>query len=1035
MIDRLIAFALRQKALILVGVLFLTGFGVWSFLRLPIDAFPDVTNIQVEVVCSAPGRSPLEIEKFVTYPVESALRGLPRLTGLRSVSKFGLSVITAVFEDGVDIFFARQLVLERLIGVRDALAEDVDVEMGPVATAMGEIYQYTLEERTPAPADEARLTEFRTLQDWVISPLLKSVPGVSEVNSFGGFIKQYQVIVDPDRLQKYGIALAEVVEALKRNNQNAGGGLIQTSAEQYLVRGLGLLKDADDIRSISVKTWRGVPVLVRDVAQVLIGAAVRQGASVINGEREVVGGIVMMLRGANARDVVQGIEAKVAEINGSRVLPAGLVIVPFYKRSDIVRQSVATVTDALLLGGILVVFILYLFLRNLRGAVIVIASLPLAALATFIIMKRAGLTANLMSLGGLAISVGMIIDATVIQVENVQRRLAETAVSQPKPTTVLRAVLEVRRPSIFGELIIALTFLPIMTLQGIEGKMFAPLALTVSIALFASLVLSILVIPVLSLLLLGRSAERKNRILEGLISAYSALLRWTLRRKALVLTAALLMLAGSLLLIPRLGTEFIPVMDEGAFDMDIQLLPGISLDQSLAISKEVERRLKLFPELETIVSRTGQTGIALEARGVEKTGYVGTIRPRREWTSARTRDELTNKMRKAMEVFPGMAFSFSQPIACRIDELVAGTRAQIIIRLFGEDLETLSAKAESIGRVLAGLKGTRDIVVERVAGQPYVTIAVDRARIARYGISVADVQEVIATAVAGSPVTRIYEGDKSFGVAVRFPEGWRDSIGSLARILIPAPQGFRVPLGELAAIKLEEGPSQISREFGQRRIGIECNVSGRDIGGFVAEARREIRKRVDFPGGYYMEWGGQFENQQRAMRRLTLIVPLTAGLIFFLLFVTFGSARLAALVFLNLPFALIGGVVSLYLAGLYLSVPASVGFIALFGIAVLNGVVLVSTISQCRQEGATLDEAIAGGCARRLRPVLMTASITVFSLLPLLAAQGPGSEIQRPLAVVVVGGLLTSTLLTLLVLPTLYGWFEPRKQGGRVSNS
>ena len=1035
MIERLVAFSLRQKALILVTVLFMAGLGVWSFLRLPIDAFPDVTNIQVEVICSAPGRSPLEVEKFVTYPVESALRGLPHLTGLRSVSKFGLSVITAVFEDGVDIFFARQLVLERLIGARDALADDVDVEMGPVATAMGEIYQYTIEEGTSGPPDQARLTELRTLQDWVVSPMLKTVPGVSEVNSFGGYIKQYQVVADPDRLQKYDIALADVVEALRRNNQNVGGGLIQTTSEQYLVRGLGLLRDVDDIRSVSVKTWRGVPVLIRDVAEVRVGAVVRQGASVKNGEREVVGGIVMMLRGANARDVVEGIEAKVAGINGSRVLPAGMAIVPFYKRSDIVRQSVHTVTDALLVGGLFVVFILYLFLRNLRGAVIVIAALPLAALATFIIMKRAGLTANLMSLGGLAISVGMIIDATIIQVENVQRRLAETAVSLPKPTAVLQAVLEVRRPSIFGELIIALTFIPIMTLQGIEGKMFAPLALTVSIALLASLVLSIFVIPVLSLLLLRRSAERRNRVMEMLTSAYSRLLRWTLRRKALVLSAALLMLAGSLLLIPRLGTEFIPAMDEGAFDMDIQLLPGVSLDRSLAISKEVERRLKQFPELETIVSRTGQTGIALEARGVEKTGYVGTIRPRREWTSAKTRDELTNKMREAMEVFPGMAFSFSQPIACRIDELVAGTRAQIIIRLFGEDLETLRAKADAIGRVIAGLRGVRDIVVESVAGQPYVTIAADRARIARYGINVADVQDVIATAVAGSPVTRIYEGDKSFDVAVLFPESWRDSVGGLARILVPSPQGARVPLGELASISLEEGPSQISREFGQRRIGIECNVSGRDIGGFVAEARREIRKRVELPAGYYLEWGGQFENQQRAMRRLALILPLTAGLIFFLLFVTFGTARLAVLVFLNLPFALIGGVASLYLSGLYLSVPASVGFIALFGIAVLNGVVLVSTISQCRQEGTALDEAIAGGCARRLRPVLMTASITVFSLLPLLAAQGPGSEIQRPLAVVVVGGLLTSTLLTLLVLPALYGWFEGRRGRGRVSSS
>ncbi len=1030
MIEQLISFSLKQKLLIVICLIIIAAVGISSFLRLPIDAFPDVTNIQVEILSSAPGRSPLEVEKFVTYPVEMSLRGLPGLVDLRSVSKFGMSVITAVFGDRTDIYFARQLVLERLIEAKEQVPEGVEVSMGPVATAMGEIYQYTLEDRTSSgKGDDAdRLTELRTLQDWTIAPLLKAIPGVNEVNSFGGYIRQVHVLVDPDKLRKFGIPLSGVVEALKKNNQNVGGNIIQKASQQFLVRGIGLLRNLDDIRMIVLRTEGGVSVLIRDVAAVVRGTAVRQGASVMNGEKEVVGGIVMMLRGANGREVVRLIENKVTDINGSRVLPQGLRIVPFYRRSDIVRESIHTVSEALFIGAVFVIFVLYLFLRNFRGSLIVVLALPLAALATFVVMKQAGLSANLMSLGGLAISVGMIIDATIIQVENVQKHLSIAGASGHRLSTVLRAVLEVRKPTIFGELIIALTFIPIMTLQGIEGKMFSPLAVTVSIALFASLVLSIFVIPVICLLVLKPAAEKKSLVVHLATKAYRPVLRWALDHRFLVLTAAVIGLGLSLTLIPKLGTEFIPVMDEGAFDMDIQLLPGISLDKSVEISRKVERVLKTFPELETIVSRTGQTGIALEARGVEKTGYVGTIKPRKLWTSAKTRDELTNKMRRAMSVFPGMAFTFSQPIACRIDELVAGTRAQVIIRLFGEDLDVLKEKSEEIAKVVSTIRGARDLVVERGSGQPYVSIEIDREKIARYGMNVDDVQSVIETAVGGKPATRIFEGEKAIDVVVRFPEEDRNSIPGLENILVESPLRYNVPLTGLAALRQVEGPVQISREYGRRRIGIECNVSGRDIGGFVREVRQKIASRIKLPSGYDITWGGQFENQQRAMKRLVLIVPLTFGLILFLLFVTFGSLRLSALVILNLPFALVGGIVSLYLSGLYLSVPASVGFIALFGIAVLNGVVLVSYIHQLYADGLPLREAVVRGCERRLRPILMTATITVFSLIPLLFAQGPGSEIQKPLAVVVVGGLLTSTLLTLVVIPTLYGWFESKRK-------
>ena len=1033
MIGRIISFILRQRLLVLIGVVVLVALGIYSVLKIPIDAFPDVTNIQVEVLSTAPGLSPLEVEKFVTYPIEMSMRGLPRLARLRSVSKFGLSVITVVFEDGVDIYFARQLVHERVSEAKDKVPPGIEIVMGPVSTAMGEIYQYTLE-GTPPPDNVARveyLTELRTIQDWTLAPMLKSIPGVNEINSFGGYIKQYQVIADPEKLIKYGLSLNGVAEALRKNNLNVGGNVLQSGDQQYLVRGIGLLQSVGDIRNIILKAESGTPVFVRDVADVRVGQAVRQGASVKDGKEEVVGGIVMMLRGANSREVVRAIEERVGEINKSDILPLGLKIKPFYKRSEIVANSVHTVTEALLLGSLFVVFVLYLFLRSFRGAFIVILALPLSMLFTFITMRVAGLSANLMSLGGLVISIGMIIDATIIQVENVQRHLAVAAKAASKMSIVFKAVMEVRKPSILGELIISLTFIPIFALQGIEGKMFLPLAFTHVIALFASLVLSLVAIPAFCYTLLkAHKKEKKIVVIEAAKKVYLPALRWSLSHRAVLVAAALALLGGALLLVPKLGTEFMPIMDEGAYDMDIQFLPGISLPDSLEMSRKVEAKMMEFPELQTIVSRTGQTGIALEARGVEKTGYVGMLKPRPQWTSAKTREELTEKMRRALETFPGMAFTFSQPIACRIDELVAGSRAQLIIKLFGEDLEVLKDKANEIAKTLAKIKGTADLIVESIAGQPYLSIKADRAKIARHGINIEDIQTIVETAVGGKTVTKLYEGEKYFDVQLRYPENHRNSPEAIGTIFVESPHGARIPLAQLAEISTAEGPVQISRESGGRRIGVECNIAGRDMGGFVAEAQRMIRKNVKLPPGYYLTFGGQFEHQQRAMRRLGLIVPLTIGLIFLLLFLTFDSLRLAALVVLNLPFALIGGVLSLFISGLYLSVPASIGFIALFGIAVLNGIVLVSYITQMRDEGKQIREAILVGCENRLRPVLMTATITILSLIPLLFARGPGSEIQRPLAVVVVGGLVTSTLLTLLILPALYSWFAPNKKGG-----
>jgi heavy metal efflux system protein len=1026
MIEMLMGAALRNRVMVLALVLLIVAAGAVAVRTIPIDAFPDVTNVQVEVMCGAPGLSPLEIERFVTYPVETAMRGLPGLVNMRSVTKYGLSVITLVFRDDTDIYFARQLVHERVASMTESLPPGARTVMGPVATAMGEIYQYTIEGNEPAdPAEKARyLTELRTVQDWVVAPLLKGETGVNEVNSFGGYLKEYQAVVDSKKLLKYKLSIGDVFEAVKDNNENVGGSFIDHASEQYIIRGIGLIGALQDIGKIVIKTPHGVPIYIADVAEVRTGYAPRQGAALQDG-REVVGGIVLMLKGENSLEVVRRVEERVNQINSGNVLPKGLRLKPYYDRSHIVEASVYTILRTLAEGAILVLLILYLMLRSVRGAMVVLMALPLATLITFLVMKYARLEANLMSLGGLAISIGMIIDATIIQVENVQRRLAELKDPTRKLATVLQAVMEVRRPSIFGELIIALTFIPIVTLEGMEGKMFSPLAITVSIALFASLFLSIFITPVLCGVFLKSGDEKRNRLLELNQRLYLWSLDFTMRKPVLLVVLSLALIGYAAYLLPRLGTEFIPIMDEGAFDMDFQLVPGVSLDKALEITQTVEKRLKAFPELVTVVSRTGQTGVPLEARGVDKTGFVGMLRPKEEWTSARTREELVDKMRNALSDIPGMTFAFSQPIQCRIDELVAGTRAQVIMKLFGDDLEILKSKTRDIAQVLSDIPGCADIVVEKVSGQPYIGVNVDRSRIARYGLNVRDVLTVIEIAIGGKAATQVYEGNRAFDLTVRFAEDQRDSLEKLSDTLVGTADGIGIPLSQLADITLQEGPVEISRDDAMRRMAVELNVVGRDIGSFVAEAQGRIKQKVQLPVGYTIAWGGQFENQQRAMDRLMIITPLVVVLVLMLLFLTFRSARLSFLVFLNLPFALMGGVFALWTSNLYLSVPASVGFITLLGVAVLNGLVLVSCIQQLRAEGTEVRAAVRTACILRLRPILMTASITVFSLIPMMFATGPGSEVQRPLAIVVVGGLFSSTLATLQVLPSIYKWFDP----------
>lgn len=1025
MINPTLNFAVRQRLLVIIGAAVLTGFGVLAVKQIPIDAFPDVTNVQVQVLATAGGMSPPEVEKLVTRPIEVQMAGLPRLTEVRSVSKIGLCAITVAFEDGVNDYFARQLVSERLQSARESLPEGVDVELGPITTGLGEIFQYTLISKD----GRHDATELRTIQDYIVRPLLRTVPGVTDVNSFGGLVKQYQVIVKPDRLTSFGVTLQQVFESLEKNNANASGNFIEHKSEQYVVRGIGLVKDERDIANIIVATTEEhTPIYVRDVADVVVGAELRQGAVTANGEGEAVAGIVLMLKGASGRDVVNAVKEKLPAIQ--KALPAGVALVPFYDRTDLVKKAIHTVTKALQEGAIFVLIILIVLLADLRSALIVTVVLPLAALFAFIMMRWYGMSANLMSLGGLAIGIGMMVDGAVVMVENVHRHLTEMRHDKVLPNkieTVLYAAKEVGRPIVFGIFIIIIVFLPLFTLQGFEGKMFSPLAFTISFALLGSLILSLTVVPMLCTYFLKQEAHETDPVhIRVLKSGYQKMLEPCVKRPALVFIPAVLALVGAFMLVPRLGTEFLPSLDEGSIAVQTFRIPSISLTESLNLQVKAEKILKRFPEVIDVVSKTGRADIASDPMGVEISDVIVTLKPREEWTTTESKEELVEQMREALAELPGVASSFSQPIALRVDELVSGVKSAIGIKIFGDDLDVLKQRGESVARVLATVPGAADINVEKVSGLAYLQIEIDRDRVARYGINVSDIHDVIETAIGGKEASKVYDGLKVFGLAVRFPESARDDVEPIRELLIPAPSGARIPLGQLAKIEVVEGPAQISRESGQRRIVVECNVTGRDIGGFVKEAQSKIDAAVKLPPGYIMEWGGQFQNQQRAMRRFALVVPITIASIFLLLFGAFNSVKQAALIILNIPFALIGGILALLLGEFNMSVSASVGFIALFGVAVLNGVVMVSYFNELRRSGIRLDQAVIQGSVLRLRPVLITASVAALGLIPMLFARGPGSEIQKPLAAVVIGGLISSTVLTLFILPTLFQLFERR---------
>ncbi|BCX54011.1 MULTISPECIES: efflux RND transporter permease subunit [Comamonas] len=1025
MIASMIRAALSQRLVVVVLALVMCGFGLRAAMNLSVDAFPDVTNVQVQVATEAPGRSPEEIERFVTVPLEIAMTGLPGLAEMRSLNKSGLSIITLVFTDATDVYFARQLVTERLIEVTPRMPEGIVPVLGPVSTGLGEVYQYTLDHPDDGKREltQAELTERRTIQDWVARPLLRSIPGVAEINSQGGYVKQYQVLVDPARLRHYNLSVRQVVQAVADNNANASGGILPQVTEQYLIRGVGMIRTLDDIGNIVLKEQGGVPVYVRDVAKVQIDAEVRQGAIIKGGYTEGVSGIVLMMRGGNAKEVVTRVKERVEEINSKGMLPGGLQIVPYYDRTDLVDSALWTVGKVLIEGIFLVVVVLFIFLGDVRSSLIVVATLIITPLTTFIMMNKYGISANLMSLGGLAIAIGLMVDATVVVVENVFHKLGQAGNSRgERIRTVLSATVEVATPTIFGIAIIILVFLPLMTLQGIEGKMFGPLALTIAMALAISLAVSLFLSPVLCSYFLKGGADHDTKLIGFLKRHYLRLLDGATARNRLTLAVAVALLIGSLGLFPFLGKSFMPTMKEGALTPQINRVPSISLDESIRMEMAAMKEVAQVPGVKSVVSKLGRGESPADPAGPNESDPIVLLDPESE----RTQDEIDEEIRQRLSKIPGVQIVLSQPISERVDEMVTGVRSQLAVKVFGDELEDLKEVSEQVARILKSVSGSTDIRIERLSGQQALTVDIDRKAIARHGLNVADVQSLLESAIGGKDVTTLYEGERRYSVVVRFPESYRGSPEAIGATLLTTAAGAQVPLSSLARIELVDGPAQISREGGKRRVVVGANVEGRDLAGFVAEVEQRLDKEVKLPDGYYFKFGGQFENMERAMGTLQVIVPLTIVAIFFLLFLLFNSIKLASLIILVLPFASIGGLIGLFVTGEYVSVPASVGFIALWGIAVLNGVVLVSSIRQLRQDGMDVAEAVREGCTQRFRPVMMTATVALLGLVPFLFATGPGSEVQRPLAIVVIGGLITSTLLTLVVLPTLYRWFDEK---------
>ncbi len=1046
MFEKLIRFTIEQRWLVLLMVLGMATIGVFSYQRLPIDAVPDITNVQVQINTAAPGYSPLEVEQRITYPIETAMAGLPKLSQTRSISRYGLSQVTVIFEDGTDLYFARQLINERVQQAIGRLPSGLAPKLGPIATGLGEIYMWTVEAMEGALKSDGTPytpTDLREIQDWIIKPQLRNVPGVTEINTIGGFAKEFQVAPLPDRLMVHGLTLSDLVSAVERNNGNVGAGYIERRGEQYLIRAPGQVTNREDIGNIVIGAPQGIPVKIKDVASVIIGKELRSGAAIANGQ-EVVLGTVFMLIGQNSRKVSQAVGQKMVEIN--RSLPKGVIAQTVYDRTVLVDQAISTVTKNLIEGALLVVTILFLFLGNFRAALITALVIPLAMLFTFTGMVSNKVSANLMSLG--ALDFGIIVDGAVVIVENCVRRLAHTQEKIGRELTraerfeqVFAAAQESRRPLIFGQLIIMVVYLPIFALTGVEGKMFHPMAFTVVAALVGAMILSVTFVPAAVALFIGRRVgENENYLMRWAKAGYRPLLGWAMVNKSIMLTGAAVSLALSALIATRMGSEFIPSLNEGDIALHALRIPGTSLTQAIEMQGQLERTIKKFPEVDRVFSKIGTAEVATDPMPPNVADTFIMLKSQAQWPDPkRTKADLLNAIQEAIERLPGNNYEFTQPIQMRFNELISGVRSDIAVKVFGDDMEVMNETAGQLAKVLGTIQGAQDVKVEQTTGLPVLTVSIDRTKISRLGLNVADVQDVLSMAVGGRESGVVFQGDRRFEIVVRLPENLRTDIEAikLLPIRMPAVEGSAqaaayVRLGDVASFVIAPGPNQISRENGKRRVVVTANVRERDIGSFVAEAHSRLETEVKVPTGYWTTWGGTFEQLQSAKQRLAVVVPVSLLLVFVLLFAMFGNMKDGLLVFTGIPFALTGGVLALWLREIPLSISAGIGFIALSGVAVLNGLVMITYIRSLREEGNPLEFSITEGAMTRLRPVLMTALVASLGFIPMAIATGTGAEVQRPLATVVIGGILSSTFLTLLLLPILYRIAHRRESEAEV---
>ena len=1013
MLNRLIDTTLSYQWLVLIGIVVLLGVGCYALYTIPVEAFPDLTNNQVVVVTEALGMPPSEVEQLVTYPIEQTMLGLPKHQEVRSVSKLGLSMVTIVFDDAVPMYFARQLVTERLQQLTTQLPQGIQPVLGPPATAFGELYQYTLN----GPATPM---ELKDLQEWVIKKQLRTVPGVSEVNTWGGETKQYQITVDPDLLAQYQLTLGDVARRVVENNKNFGGGFIEHNDEQYTLRGAGRVAGTSDLENIVLVSSQGSSVLLRDVASVSIGPMPAHGAVLRNGET--VSGMVIMLKGENGKRVIEAVKKKIANLR----LPPGVILTPFYDQSIVINGTIKTVKKNLFEGFVLVTVVLFLFLKNVRAALITASIIPLSMLFSFLNMHLFGLSANLMSLG--AIDFGMIVDGAVVMMENSVHRLEERSVSESPLEAIRCATHEVARPMAFGVLIIVAVYIPILFLEGLEGRMFRPMAFTVCSALLGSLLLALIVVPTATSFAFRmglpsrRATDNRRSWIERANERYVSLLELAIRHRWLIVGAAVVVLAIALLSLLFIGTEFMPRLDEGSILIETRKLPGISLTDSVEMSKRIEQILRSFPEIDDIVIKIGRPDFATEAMGINEGDTYVALKPIGEWKQFHSKPELIEALDKELAKIPGISYDFTQPMAMRVDESVSGVKADLAVKVFGEDFRTLDVLAQRVLRVISSVRGAANPQIELTSGVAELSVRIDRASLARYGLNVTDVQQAVEAGASGAVISEVIEGERRYSVALRLPDRYRTDPDAFRNILLHAPKGEQVALGLVADVEVARAAEKIDREEGQRRAVVMSNVRGRDLGSYVAEVQSKIGKELKLPPGYSITYGGQFENQQRATRRLFLIVPIVIAVIFLLLYLTFQSVKQAALVVGNIPFALVGGIAALWIRGMNLNLSASIGFIALFGVAMLNGVVLISSINQLRREGENTRAAVLAGARRRLRPVLMTALVASFGFIPMAVSTSTGAEVQRPLASVVIGGLFSSTILTLFLLPLLYDW-------------